>query len=248
MVKKFFVMCMSVATICLLSGCNGNSPSPESSVNIYSSSAAFSFDKESSSEETERSGLNTNAELSESGLDTASDNGSDTKTDNQDEPQTGSGILVAYFSWSGHTKQLADEIQSNTGGDIFEITPITPYTDDIDELSGIASREQRDNARPQLAYHIDDIKKYDIVFIGYPNWWNNMPMPVFTFLDEYDFSEKTVIPFTSYGNGVWGKSINSLKETLPDATIEDGLAIQEHEMDTMSQSVSNWLFELGIIQ
>lgn len=190
MVKKFFVMCMSMAAICLLSGCNGNAPSSESIVSIYSSSASVSSDKESSLEEPERIGSNAGAELSESGLDITSDNGSDTKTDDQDEPQTDSGILIAYFSWSGHTKQLADEIQSYTGGDVFEIAPITPYTDDINELSGIASREQRDNARPQLASHIDDINKYDIVFIGYPNWWNNMPMPVFTFLEEYVFFGK----------------------------------------------------------
>lgn len=159
---------------------------------------------------------------------------------------TESSVLIAYFSWSGHTKQLAEVIQEQTGGDLFEITLETPYTDDINKLSGIALQEQRDNVRPALASYVDDMEKYDVVFVGYPNWWNNMPMPVFTFLEEYDFSGKTVIPFTTYGDGVFGKSINSLKETLPNATIADGLAIQEHELEDASKEVTTWLKELGI--
>lgn len=155
-------------------------------------------------------------------------------------------VLIAYFSWSGHTKQLAEVIQEQTGGDLFEITPETPYTDDINKLSGIALQEQRDNARPALASHVDDMEKYDVVFVGYPNWWNNMPMPVFTFLEEYDFSGKTIIPFTTYGDGVFGKSINSLKETLSNATLADGLAIQEHELEDASKEVTAWLKELGM--
>lgn len=157
-----------------------------------------------------------------------------------------SSVLIAYFSRSGNTKQLAEVIQEQTGGDLFEITPETPYTDDINKLSGIALKEQRDNARPALASHVDDMEKYDVIFVGYPNWWNNMPMPVFTFLEECDFSGKTVIPFTTYGDGVFGKSINSLKEALPNATIADGLAIQEHELEDAPKEVDEWLKELGM--
>jgi putative flavodoxin len=164
----------------------------------------------------------------------------------QTEANAESSVLIAYFSWSGNTKQLAEVIQEQTGGELFEIAPETPYTDDINKLSGIALQEQRNNARPALASHVDDMKKYDVVFVGYPNWWNNMPMPVFTFLEEYDFSGKTVVPFTTYGDGVFGKSINSLKETLPNATIVDGLAIQEHELEDASKEVIAWLKELGI--
>ena len=157
-----------------------------------------------------------------------------------------SSVLIAYFSWSGNTKQLAEIIQEQAGGDLFEITPETPYTDDINKLSGIALQEQRDNIRPALATHVDDMEKYDVVFVGYPNWWNNMPMPVFTFLEEYDFSGKTVIPFTTYGDGVFGRSINSLKEALPNSTVSDGLAIQEHKLENASEEVTEWLKELGI--
>ena len=109
-------------------------------------------------------------------------------------------VLIAYFSWSGNTKQLAEMIQEQIGGELFEIEPETPYTDNINELSGISLQEQRDNIRPALKSSVEDMSQYDVIFVGFPNWWNNMPMPVFTFLEEYDFSGKTVIPFTTYGN------------------------------------------------
>ena len=159
-----------------------------------------------------------------------------------------STVLIAYFSWSGNTKQLAEMIQEQTGGELFEIEPETPYTDDINELSGISLQEQRDNIRPALSSVVEDMSQYDEIFVGFPNWWNNMPMPVFTFLEEYDFSGKTVIPFTTYGNGVWGKSVDSIRATLPDVTILDGLAIQEHELQDASSEVSEWLQGLGLIK
>lgn len=155
-------------------------------------------------------------------------------------------ILIAYFSWAGHTKEIAQEIQAQTGGDLFEIQPEIPYTDNINELSGIALQEQRDNVRPPLSTHVADMDKYDYVFIGYPCWWSNMPMPIFTFLEEYKFTGKTVIPFTSYGENVFGNSLTSIKEILTDATIAEGLAIQEHTMQDMPEKVTAWLQSLEI--
>lgn len=155
-------------------------------------------------------------------------------------------ILIAYFSWSGHTKQIADEIHKQVGGDMFEITPKTPYTKDIDKLSGIALEEQEKNERPALKTHVKNMNQYDIVFVGYPCWWSNMPMPVFTFLEEYSFTGKMVIPFTSYGENVFGDSISSIKKIATNATIKKGLAIQEHKMNDLPMKVSTWLNELGI--
>lgn len=157
-------------------------------------------------------------------------------------------VLIAYFSWSGNTKQLATVIQEQVGGDLFEIEPEVPYTDDINELSGQALQEQHDDVRPALSTHIENMDEYDVVFIGYPNWWNNMPMPVFTFLEEYDFSGKTVIPFTTYGDGVFGKSIQSMQEILDNSVILDGLAVQEHELDNSSAEVTEWLDTIGFAQ
>ena len=157
-----------------------------------------------------------------------------------------SSILIAYFSWSGHTEQLAEVIHIQVGGDMFVITPKVPYTTDINKLSGQASQELRDNVRPELATHVDDFDKYDVIFVGYPNWWSNAPMPVFTFLEEYDFTGKTVVPFSVYGSSVWGNSISSIKSTLPTATILDGYCVQEHAMQNVNSDVNFWLKKIGI--
>lgn len=184
----------------------------------------------------------------ETPAESSTDTTSSLKNDTESVSETSDAVLIAYFSWSGNTKQLAEMIQEQIGGELFEIAPETPYTDDINELSGIALREQRDNIRPTLNSAVPDMSRYDVIFVGFPNWWNNMPMPVFTFLEEYDFSGKTVIPFTTYGNGVCGKSVDSIQDILSEATILDGLAIQEHELQDAPAEVSEWLQGLGLMK
>ena len=160
----------------------------------------------------------------------------------------GSSILIAYFSWSGNTKQPAKEIQTQAGGELFEIIPETPYTENINELSGTSLQEQRNDIRPPLSTQADDMDQYDVVFIGFPNWWNNAPMPVFTFLEQYDFSDKTVIPFSTYGEGGWGRSISSIEETVGSAIVAEGLAVRESELSDAPTKVTEWLSKLGFAQ
>lgn len=166
----------------------------------------------------------------------------------EQKPDTMPNILIAYFSWAGHTEQIAKEIQSQTGGDLFVIQPATPYTKDINELSGIALQEQRDNVRPALGSHVEDMEQYDIVFVGYPCWWSNAPMPVFTFLEEYSFAGKTIIPFTSYGENVWGRSLDSIADSANSAAIAEGFAIQEHQMENLSEQITEWLQGLDLLK
>lgn len=169
------------------------------------------------------------------------------ESDSMEENRSPDSILIAYFSWAGHTEQIAKEIQAQIGGDLFEIVPETPYTDDINELSGIASRELRENIRPALETHIENMEQYDVVFVGYPCWWSNAPMPVFTFLEEYHFAGKTMIPFTSYGESVWGRSLDSIQEAVgSNVTIAEGFAVQEHNMQDLSKQVTAWLQEIGL--
>lgn len=160
----------------------------------------------------------------------------------------GSNILIAYFSFEGHTKQIAEEIHAQIGGDLFEITPEKPYTGTRNDLSGIASAELHENARPALSTHVNNIDQYDVVFIGYPCWWSNAPMVVFTFLEEYDFSGKTVVPFTSYGESVWGRSLDSIAESASGATIAEGFAIQENQMENLSRQITEWLQGLELLK
>ena len=108
-------------------------------------------------------------------------------------------VLVAYYSWSGNTKAVAEQIQRETGADIFFIQPQTPYPGDYRECVDIAKKEMNENARPAVANTVDNMDQYDVVFVGYPIWWGKAPMFVYTFLESYNFQGKTVVPFCTTG-------------------------------------------------
>ena len=139
----------------------------------------------------------------------------------QDETETqtdsdGKNILVAYFSRAdenynvgtidvGNTQIVAEYIASEVGADSFHIETVTPYPADYDDCCDVAKQELADKARPEIQGGIDNMEQYDIVFLGYPIWWGDMPMAVYTFMDSYDFSDKVVIPFNTHeGSGESG--------------------------------------------
>lgn len=115
--------------------------------------------------------------------------------------QGGGRVLIAYFSWGGNTRGIAEEIAGQTGAELFEITPVTPYSDDYNTVLDEAQRDQKEQARPELADHLENMDDYDVILLGYPNWWASIPMPVASFLEEYDLAGKTIIPFCSHGGG-----------------------------------------------
>ena len=157
-----------------------------------------------------------------------------------------SSVLIAYFSWSGNTEQVAQIIQQETGGDLFEIAPATPYTDDYNELLDIAQQEQSDNARPELAGQVENWEQYDTIFIGYPNWWNDAPMAVYTFLESYDWDGKTLIPFNTSASGGFGRSLSGLEGSAAGASILDGLSFTERTLGDAQSEVTAWLDGLGL--
>jgi flavodoxin len=154
-------------------------------------------------------------------------------------------ILIAYFSWSGNTREMAKQIQEETGGDLFEIIAVSPYSSNYEECIEQAKNEQQNNARPALTAKIENMADYDIVFVGYPNWWGSMPMVLFTFLEQYDLNGKTIIPFCTHGNGRWGRSLDDLKQVCPNATILDGFAVYGNSVKSpeTKKDISNWLQE-----
>lgn len=175
-------------------------------------------------------------------------------TDAGQEPDAGEGIdaaageggaLVAYFSWSGNTEAVAQEIQSQTGADLFEIVPAEPYTDDYDELLDIAQEEQSSDARPAIAETVD-LSAYDTVYLGFPNWWRDMPMIMYTFLDEYDLSGKTVAPFNTSGGSGFSGSLDTIAEMEPDAEITEGLSLGSGEAEDCADEVAEWLANIGM--
>lgn len=168
------------------------------------------------------------------------------ETTEETQEEESNTALVVYFSWSGNTEAVANEIAAQTGADIFELIPETPYTDDYDELLDIAQNEQSSDARPQIAESID-LSDYDTVFIGYPNWWADMPMIVYTFFDEYDLSGKTIAPFCTSGGSGFSGTLSTIAELEPDAEITEGLHISGSSADKCADDVSQWLLGTGLL-
>ena len=155
-------------------------------------------------------------------------------------------ILIAFFSWSGNTRGIAEEIQNRTGADLYEIILAHPYTDDYNTVLMEAQEDQHKQARPEIANLPDSIEEYDVIMLGYPNWWASIPMPIATFLESYDFSGKTIIPFCSHGGGRFGQSLTAIAKLAPEARMGEGLAINYSGGASMPADVAEWLDKNGI--
>lgn len=171
-------------------------------------------------------------------------------------------ILVAYFSRTGenysvgniekgNTHIVADLIAEQTGGNTFEISTITPYPDAYDECVEIAKQEQSEKARPELAAAVENMEDYDVIFLGYPIWWSDMPMAVYTFLESYDFSGKTIVPFCTHEGSGLSSTESSISETCPDSEVLTGLSIRgsvaQNSQDEARVAVNDWLKEAGFV-
>jgi flavodoxin len=157
-------------------------------------------------------------------------------------------ILVAYFSHSGNTRVIANQIRESIDGDIFEIVTVDPYPSDYDAVVEQARKELREEYRPKLNTKAENMESYNVVFVGYPIWWGTIPMPVATFLSEYDFSGKTIVPFCTHEGSRLGRSVTDIKELCPQSTILDGLAVRGRDVKNAQNEVSEWLRELELIE
>lgn len=159
---------------------------------------------------------------------------------------SGGKVLIAYFSWGGNTRGIAEEIQTQTNADLFEIKPVTPYSTDYNTVLDEAQRDQNGQARPELAEHIENMDEYDVIILGYPNWWASIPMPIASFLEEYNFSGKTIIPFCSHGGGRFGQSLTAIAKLAPDSVMGEGLSVHYSGGSSLPDDISEWLAENGI--
>jgi len=136
-------------------------------------------------------------------------------------------------------------IQDGTGGDLFSIQTEFDYPGNIGALIEYADGEQKRGERPALATHIENLEDYDVIFIGYPNWWYDMPMAMYTFFEEYDFAGKTIIPFNTHRGSRFSSTISTIAELEPEATvIEDGFAFPGDNAADAAKDVAAWLKEL----
>lgn len=153
----------------------------------------------------------------------------------------GKKILVAYFSWSGNTKAVAEEIHKQVGGDIVEIVPATPYSETYSVTVAKAKAEQAANARPAISTKIADFEQYDTIYLGYPNWWGSMPMPVATFIDTYKMSGKKVAPFFTHGGGGVHRCMSDLEARAQGANFTDYLCLSGSSAKNSQGEITSWV-------
>lgn len=192
-----------------------------------------------------------------------------------EQTENSSNILIAYFTWAentyvedpdavdvdattsasvlppGNAAKIAGWIQEEVGGDLFSIVVTEPYSSDYDECLNRAADEKAADARPELLYHVENMDNYDIVFLGFPNWWYTVPMAVHTFLEEYDFSGKTIVPFVTHGTGGLSQTIQDITADLPDSvTILEPIGVYRPEVDASRPAVQEWVsgLDLGLSQ
>ena len=202
----------------------------------------------------------TNESPSES---TPEESSSQTNESTPSPSNTNGKNLVVYFSMPdnvddstvvidgetlGNTQYMAYVIQETVGADIFRIEPETPYPTDHDTLVDLAKEEQNDNARPAIKDTIANFDTYENIFVGYPNWWGDMPMILYSFFDKYDFSGKTIIPFNTHGGSGFSGTISTIKELEPNAEVLDGKSISRNDIQDAEQEIVDWVNSLDLKQ
>ncbi|MCD7909260.1 MAG: flavodoxin [Clostridium sp.] len=154
--------------------------------------------------------------------------------------------LIVYFSRTGNTRQLAHTIHSLVGADIVELVPAIEYSADYQETVDRHIHERNSGAFPELRTQIPNLEKYDTIYIGFPNWGNTMPRILFTFLQQHDFSRKTIAPFCTHGGGGLGRSLDDLRAACPTANVVAGLSMRGSSISGAQREVENWLMRTGL--
>lgn len=155
---------------------------------------------------------------------------------------------VISESETENTEAVAAEIQNQTGADSFRIVPVEPYTDDYDSLLDIAQEEQRNDARPEISGSIENFDSYEVIYLGYPNWWGDMPMILYSFLDDYDLSGKTIVPFVTSGGSGFSNTISTIETMEPDANVLEGLSVGSSQAANPGSAVTDWLNKIGLAE
>lgn len=160
----------------------------------------------------------------------------------------GASRVVVDGDVLGNTQYIAQLIQQQTGGDLFRIETVQKYPGSHDPLLEFAYNERAEGARPELAAQMENLDSYDIVFLGYPNWNADLPMLLYTLLEQTDLSGKTIVPFTTHGGSGFSRTIQTIQELQPNATvISDGLSISRNGVAQAEGDVASWVSGLGLI-
>lgn len=174
------------------------------------------------------------------------ENNENAPVNNNDNEADELSTLVVYFSNSGNTEILANFIHNYVGGDIVALEPTVAYPEDYNNLLDVAQEEQQSDARPEFNDLNIDIDDYDTIFIGYPNWWGDMPMIIYTFFDTYDLSGKTIAPFNTSGGSGLSRTVGTIRELEPNATVTEGFTVLGDDVDNAMSDVEEWIDSLGL--
>lgn len=147
---------------------------------------------------------------------------------------------VGYID-KGNTEVIAEFINEITGAEMFKIEPKEKYPADYNECIAVAKKELTTNSRPEITKYLDSLDNYDTIYLGYPNWWGDVPMCVYTFLDKYDLSGKTIKPFCTHEGSGLGSTVNKLKSKYPNAIYEKGLEVQGVRVNDSKTKVQEWI-------
>ena len=234
--RRFLIMLAVVMIISIFTGCG--SASVKNNQTTKNDSAEKSSDIDSSSNAvTEAVQNNTDNENILIAYFSVPEN---VDTDGIDA-NSGASIVVKNKDVLGNMQYMAMTIQEAIGGELFRIETKEKYPLEHETLVNQAKEEQNEEVRPELATHIENVEQYDIIFLGYPNWWGDMPQPLYTFLEEYDFSGKTIIPFNSHGGSGFSNTIEEIKKLQPNATVkDDGLSISRNDVADSEQEITDW--------
>ncbi len=157
---------------------------------------------------------------------------------------TNSQTLVAFYSRSGNTQNAAKIIHELVGGDMFRIDTVKSYPSDYYKTTDVAKEELRKNARPSIVNPLADISQYNTVYLGFPNWWSTMPMAVWTFLEMYDWANKTIVPFCTHGGGGPGHCEKDIARLCPGARVHHALSIQATNVKAAQPEIENWIAQV----
>ncbi len=165
--------------------------------------------------------------------------------------ETGTGgkkILITYYSRTGNTREIANQIHKRVGGYIIELHPVEPYPEDYEETKKRAMQELNSGFKPALKTKVEKIGSYDVIFVGTPIWWGTIAAPVKSFLSEYDLSGKTIVPFITHQGSRLGRSVTDISKLCPKSTLLDGVAIWGRDAKTAQNTASGWLRRIKIMK
>ena len=160
---------------------------------------------------------------------------------------TSASVNLNGDSINGNAELLARMAQEVTGGDLFFIETADKYPAQYRATTDQASTEQSQNARPALVSHVENMDEYDTIILIYPNWWGTLPQALFTFLEEYDFSGKTILPLCTHEGNRMGRSESDIAALCPNATLLEGLAVRGSSVPSAQSDVEAWIAASGIL-